>query len=111
MFQRKFLLGGLLAGALLSGCAATPDDSAGMSGGAALADTYNSVTQAAVSALDKANSVGYEWRDSRKFLDQAKELATKGDYQDAIKLAEKAKQQGMMAYEQYQRYQDAQPHL
>lgn len=48
----------------------------------------------------KAASVGSEWRDIGKFLKQAEEAAKKGDYETAVKLAEKARLQGEMGYKQ-----------
>jgi uncharacterized protein YabN with tetrapyrrole methylase and pyrophosphatase domain len=57
----------------------------------------------------KAASVGGEWRDIGKFLKQAEEAAKKGDYETAIKLAEKARFQGEMGYKQALDQKDAGP--
>ena len=55
---------------------------------------------AAVAAQEKAASVSGEWRDIGKFLKEAKALAESGDFEAAIKLAEKAENQGHRGYEQ-----------
>lgn len=55
----------------------------------------------AVETLDRARELGYEWRDSRKILDQARAAAEKGDETTAVKLANKAKTQGELAIDQY----------
>ncbi len=67
--------------------------------------------KAAEAAIDKAASVEGEWRDSRKFLKKAKAAASKADYATAIKLAEKAKFQGEMGYQQAMEQKDAGPWL
>ena len=57
---------------------------------------------AAAAANEKANKVGYEWRDAGKFMKGAKAAAKDGDFDKAVKLANKAKSQGDLAYKQYQ---------
>jgi hypothetical protein len=59
----------------------------------------NAVKEATVE-IDKAKAVGYEWRDSRKILEQAAKAEKAGDHATAMKLASKAKQQGMIAVAQ-----------
>lgn len=61
---------------------------------------FDAVYVEAVAARKKAASVGMEWRDIGKFLKTAKKAAGDGDYETAIKLAEKAKKQGELGYQQ-----------
>jgi HEPN domain-containing protein len=63
---------------------------------------------AAEQATDRAASVGFEWRDTRKkLLDKAAEAVTAGDYDKAVALANQAKHQSQMAYQQYLDQKDA----
>lgn len=55
----------------------------------------------AETAQKAAAKMGYEWRDTGKLIKQAKELAKKGKSAEAIKLANKAEQQGTQAVAQY----------
>ena len=61
---------------------------------------FEKAYEAAVAAQEKAASVSGEWRDTGKFLKQARKLADAGDFEAAIKLAEKAESQGHRGYEQ-----------
>jgi len=72
----------------------------------------NAAIEAAEAALNKARSVDGEWRDARKkFLKKAKAAAHKADYKTAIKLANKAKFQAEMGYQQAMEQKDAGPWL
>lgn len=51
-------------------------------------------------AANKAASVGGEWRDTRKFIDDAKKALEKNDLDTAKKLAKKAKKEGDLGYDQ-----------
>ncbi|MDD9885873.1 MAG: SoxXA-binding protein [Gammaproteobacteria bacterium] len=51
-------------------------------------------------ARQKADSIGGEWRDTAKFLKQAKAAADAGKLGDAMKLARKAKEEGELGYRQ-----------
>ncbi len=66
--------------------------------------------QDAVAEIDKARAAGYEWRDSRKILKKAEEAEKAGDHEKAMKLANKAKQQGIIAQAQAQSQANAGPH-
>ena len=57
---------------------------------------------AAVAANKKADSVGFEWRDAGKFIKDAQAAAKDGNFDEAVKLANKAKSQGDLAYQQYE---------
>jgi len=62
---------------------------------------------AAEAARKKASSVNGEWRDTAKFIKEAEDLAKSGDFKGAIALADKARRQGEMGYEQAIREQGA----
>lgn len=84
---------------------------------------YEALHGAAVAALDKAASVGGEWRDARdkkakvakcgdkklSYLLAAECHAANGDYTNAIKNAEIAKFQGERGYEQAMGQKNAGP--
>ena len=56
--------------------------------------TFKSAFAAAVEAWKAAAEVGYEWRDTKKMLRQARKLAKKGEFGKAVVLANRAKRQG-----------------
>ncbi len=58
-------------------------------------------------ARKKAASVGGEWRDTGKMIKEAQDLVKSGEYDKAIKLANKAKRQGELGYEQALAEKDA----
>jgi len=62
--------------------------------------SYDEAAKDATASIDKAKSANYEWRDSRKLLKEAAELAKAGKSDEAIKMATKAKQQGDLAIAQ-----------
>ncbi|EGV16199.1 hypothetical protein [Thiocapsa marina] len=62
---------------------------------------------AAEAARKKAGSVGGEWRDTGKLITEAQDLAKSGDFAAATALADKARRQGEMGYEQAIREQGA----
>lgn len=64
---------------------------------------------AATAALDKAKAVGFEWRDSRKLLKKAESITKKGEYNQAVKLANTAKKQGEDAVKQAAAQKNAGP--
>lgn len=102
----------LIFGALifaLSGCSMM---GGGDSAGAANAAAANSAIAAAEAALEKARGVKGEWRDAdKKMLKAAKAAASKGEFEEAIKLADKAKFEGEMGYTQAMQQKDAGPWL
>lgn len=55
----------------------------------------------AKTAMDKASSLGYIWRDTGKILKKAEAAAQKGDEAKSVKLANKARSQAEMAEKQY----------
>ena len=83
------------------GCAGTTEEGAGADQAAAEA-----AIAAAKSANAKAKAEGYEWRDTGKLIKKAEEALKAGKYEDAIKLANKAKRQAELAVEQKYRELD-----
>lgn len=61
----------------------------------------------AESAQKKASSVKGEWRDTGKIIKKAKAAAKKGDYTNALKLANDAYRQGELGYQQAISQKDA----
>lgn len=107
--MKKFMIFGALVFAL-SGCSwfgggEEPDVNAE----AAAAKTAIADAEA---ALKKARGVGSEWRDSKKkMVKKAKAAASKGEFKKAIKLANKAKFEGEMGYQQGMDQKNAGPWL
>lgn len=97
------ILTGLLAAA---GCAST-----GMQAPQAnnKQQAFQQTYAAAVAAAKKAASVDNEWNPTGKILKDAQKAAKAGNYAKAIKLADKAKFQGDMAYQQYLSQRNAGP--
>jgi len=96
----------LAAVLMLFGCASTSETK--MGGGAA---DFPTMVKEAKSSIKKAKSVGGEWRDSKKFLKKAEKAAKSGDAKKAMSLANKAKDQGKMGYEQAISQKNAGPWL
>ena len=106
MKHLKILASIALASALLSGCASySSDDSA-----AATLESYNAAVTDAKASLKTAAAANYEWRDSGKILKKAEKAAKAGDFETAIKLVNKAKQQGDLALAQSKEQAHAAPH-
>lgn len=61
----------------------------------------DSAIAAAEFANKKAKKAGYQWRDAGKLMKKAKAAAKDGNFDKAVKLANKAKAQGEDAYAQY----------
>jgi hypothetical protein len=74
------------------------------------ASDFETAKQQAVAEINKASAVGFEWRDSRKILEQAEKAEKAGDHEKAMKLVNKAKQQGMVAVAQAESQKNAGPH-
>jgi hypothetical protein len=62
---------------------------------------------AAEEARKKAASVGGEWRDTAKFIKEAQDLVKAGDFAAATALADKARRQGELGYDQAMREKGA----
>ncbi len=64
------------------------------------AATASEAITRAEAAQKKADSVNGEWRDTGKFIKNAKKAAEAGDYAKAIRLAKKAESEGNLGYQQ-----------
>lgn len=98
---------------ILSGCSlfGGGESGGGESMGASANADVAAAIKAAEEAIKKAKSVDGQWRDEDKFLKQAKAAAAKGDDKAALKLANKAKFQGEMGYQQAKEQEKAGPWL
>lgn len=72
----------------------------GGTGLAASMQEFEQAYAAAEVARKQANSVGGEWRDVGKLLEEARAAAGSGDIATAMKLADKAKTQSELGYRQ-----------
>lgn len=88
------------AASLMTACASAPSHT--------MAEA-NAAINAANMANHKAKSVNYEWRDTGKIIKKASAAKAKGNFDTAIKLANKAKRQAMNAYTQYEEQKNAKP--
>ena len=82
----------------LSACAGTaPRDGAGTP----KAQEASVAISEAEAAAEKADSVGYLWRDTESMLEQARAAAEAENFEKAIELADEARRQADLAYQQY----------
>lgn len=108
--MKKLMIFGALVFAL-SGCSSMGGSGSSAAGGNDAAAAKAAIA-AAEAALDKARSVEGEWRDAKKkMVKGAKAAASKGDFEKAIKLANKAKFEGEMGYKQAMDEKNAGPWL
>lgn len=63
--------------------------------------------KAAEQARKKAASVGGEWRDTAEMIQEAQGLEKSGEFKESIALADKARRQGELGYEQAMQEKDA----
>jgi len=90
---------------------------AALSLGACASDGGTSATEADASSAimaaeheqSRANKAGYEWRDTGKMIKKAKAAMKDGDFDKAIKLANKAKRQSTSALAQAEEQKNAGP--
>ena len=57
-------------------------------------EAFEAAYEAGQAARKAAARLGFEWRDTRRMLRRARKLAEKGEYEKAIKLANRARRQG-----------------
>jgi len=88
----------------LSACSSSPDTAHNKNDAAA------SIT-AAEEANTRAKKVNYEWRDTGKIIKKAKKAQQDGNYDMAVKLADKAKRQAQNAYKQYLEQRESKPNF
>ena len=55
--------------------------------------TFKDAYEAANAARKAVRKAGYEWRDTRKMLRQARKLAKKGEFAKAVELANRARRE------------------
>ena len=96
---------------ILSGCSYFGGGSGSMDSSAD-AQAAKAAIDAAENALKMAKKAGGEWRDTnKKFLKKAKAAASKKEYQEAIKLANRAKFEGDMGLAQAKEQANIKPWL
>lgn len=98
--MKKIAILAITAALSLAACAAGPTHSA---------QDANSAITAAEHELSRAAKVDYAWRDTGKMIKKAKEAEKKGEYDDAVKLANKAKMQSTIALRQHAEQMSAAP--
>ncbi|MFO8024547.1 hypothetical protein [Thiohalophilus sp.] len=69
----------------------------------------NNAISAAKTELNKAASMNYTWRDTRKIIKAAEKAAKEGEYEKAVDLATEARKQGELAQAQAREEQNAGP--
>lgn len=82
-------------------------------GTSAEADEVRQAIAAAEEEKNKAAEMGFEWRDTGKFIKEAREELEAGNYDKAMELAREAEFQGEQAQEQARSQADAgpEPHM
>lgn len=96
----KLLTTTVLSAVLLIGCAQT-QEKADAGGASKASPEATAAIMDASDAIKVAKGNKWIWRDTEKFLKQAKEAANKGENGTAIKLANKAKFEAEAAVIQY----------
>lgn len=101
--MRKLMIILMAATALtLAACAA--------SGPTHTANDAKGAIAAAEHETSRAAKKFYEWRDTKKIIKKAKKALKKGDFNKAVKLANKAKAQSTNALQQAHEQRNAGPH-
>jgi len=99
--MKKTLLIALFSAILLSAC--------GSSGPVHSAKDAESAILAAEFETGKAKKKNYAWRDTGKLIKKAKEAVKAGNFDEAVKLAGKAKRQSSNALAQYEENLNSKP--
>lgn len=97
MIFGKQLVPVFMALGLAVGCSSTPEAPSTPDNSAEVSQSID----AAKSAIAKAKSLDWIWRDTEKFLAEAEKEAAAGNNEAAIKLADKARAQAELAVNQY----------
>jgi len=97
MFFGKQLVPVAMVLGLVVGCSSTPPAPPAQDNMAEV----NQAIDAAKASIAKAKSLDWIWRDTEKFLAEAEKEAAAGNSEAAIKLANKARNQGDLAVNQY----------
>ena len=72
----------------------------------AVAGSVDKALDEAATAIAEAKSNDWIWRDTEKFFNAAQEAARKGNKDEAMKLATKAREQAELAVKQYRLEQE-----
>jgi len=104
MKKLALLVAAIALSLTLTACGSSPDTSHNK-------DDATSSILAAENANKKAKKVNYEWRDTGKIIKKAKKAQKEGNFDMAVKLADKAKRQAQLAYKQYLEQREAKPSL
>ncbi|MCG6887172.1 MAG: hypothetical protein LJE74_08185 [Proteobacteria bacterium] len=102
--MKKITLLVAAAALFLGACASTPSQTHNKN------DAIGAIT-AAEHQTARAKNVGYEWRDTGKLIKKAQEALKNGQYDEAVKLANEAKQQSTLAIQQQQQQANAGPRI
>lgn len=107
--MKIFIPFAIAASLALGGCA-----SDGGTGSSAASSAYNdkdaaSAIMAAEHETMRAKAKGNEWRDTEKLIESAKAAAKEGKFDEAVKLADKAKRQSTSAIAQAEAQANAGP--
>ena len=84
--RRRFLVVSMAAAALVAGAWSWSPHVRASDGA-----TFKAAYEAAAAARKAARKAGFEWRDTRKMLRQARKLAKKGEFEKAVELANRAR--------------------
>ncbi len=99
----------------LGGCSWLPwsssTPSAASAGGAATKDSVAAAIAAAETALKKADAQGGGWRDTEKFIKEAKTALEKGELDNAMKLAKTAAEEAKLGEQQAMESKGVKPWL
>lgn len=96
----KKLIIAAAAAALMTACASAPTHT--------LKQANDALVDASA-ATAKVKKLNYEWRDTGKLIKKARKAKAAGDFDTAVKLANKAKRQSENAYAQYLEQKDVKP--
>ena len=69
--------------------------------------TFKAAHSAAAAVRKAVRKAGYEWRDTKKMLRQARRLAKKGEYEKAVELANRARRQAELGLIQAEEQESA----
>ena len=69
--------------------------------------TFNAAYEAAAAARKAVRKAGFEWRDTKKMLRQARKLAKNGKYAKAVELADRARRQSELGLIQAEEQESA----
>ena len=109
--MKKLIPFAIAASLALGGCASGGGGDAGAASAGYNDKDAASAIMAAEHEQKRAKARGYEWRDTQKIIDSAKAAVKEGKFDDAVKLAEKAKRQSTNAIAQADEQANAGPSM